>query len=242
MLFSYFLVSYDIVKLQTCSSLHIWAIAIFRFSVLSKSGVTWKQLHLQYFLWIYFPPTFYTLTVNLVLYFWIPFTGHKFCVLFFLCYSETQNIQSADTEPVHGHWLFVSHYSPCLVIWWRYNSRFRKFTNKLMMWENNFISKSVLSFYWPKYLAVISFLKSLFCIFHSKGPSVKDFVVRYNESAHSILYSWKPVGGISAYTLYWCQVSISRWAYFLNKYFFLLILPLSNRMWFGSFYLRGYVI
>ena len=40
MLFSYFWVSYNIVKLQTCNSLHSRVIAILRFSLLSKSVVT----------------------------------------------------------------------------------------------------------------------------------------------------------------------------------------------------------
>ena len=39
-LFSYFWVSYNIVKLQTCSSFHIRVIATLRFSWLSKSVVT----------------------------------------------------------------------------------------------------------------------------------------------------------------------------------------------------------
>ena len=40
MLFSYFWVSYNMVKLQTCSSLHSRVIATLRFSLLSKSVVT----------------------------------------------------------------------------------------------------------------------------------------------------------------------------------------------------------
>ena len=40
MLFSYFCVSYNIVKLQTCSSLHSEVIATLTFSLLSKSVVT----------------------------------------------------------------------------------------------------------------------------------------------------------------------------------------------------------
>ena len=42
MLFTYFWVSYNTVKLQICSSWHSWAIAIFRFSLLNKSVVTWN--------------------------------------------------------------------------------------------------------------------------------------------------------------------------------------------------------
>ena len=49
MLFTYFWVSYDIVKLQTCSSLQIGAIATLRFSLLSKSVVTRKLWHLESF-------------------------------------------------------------------------------------------------------------------------------------------------------------------------------------------------
>ena len=49
MLFTSFLVSYNIVKLQTCSSLHSWAKTTLRFSLLSKSIVTRKLLHLQNF-------------------------------------------------------------------------------------------------------------------------------------------------------------------------------------------------
>ena len=53
-------------------------------------------------------------TVYFVLYFWITFAAHNFCVLFcFHLYSETQNTQLADTEPVHGHWLLVHIF--CLV-------------------------------------------------------------------------------------------------------------------------------
>ena len=107
-LFSYFWVSYNIVKLQTSSSLHSWVIATSRLSLLSKSVITWKLLHLEYFVWICFPPTFYTLIVNLVLYFRIPFAGHHFLVLFFIhFYFETQNTQSADTEPIQGHGLLL---------------------------------------------------------------------------------------------------------------------------------------
>ena len=37
------------VKFQTCSLFHSWGIVILRFSLLSKWVVTWKLLHLQYF-------------------------------------------------------------------------------------------------------------------------------------------------------------------------------------------------
>ena len=56
---------------------------------------------LLYFVSICFPPTFYS---NMVHYFGVPFAGYSFCVLFFLhFYSKTQDTQSADTQPVHGH-------------------------------------------------------------------------------------------------------------------------------------------
>ena len=78
MLFTYFSVSYYIVELKL---LHFFKCVLTYF------------LHLKsYFL----------------LSFWTPFPGHNFCVLFFChFYSETQNTQSADKEPVHGHWLLV---------------------------------------------------------------------------------------------------------------------------------------
>ena len=102
-------VSYNIVKLHPFNSLHRWAIATLRFSLLSKSVVTWKILHLQYFVEICFPPTSYSLKVNLVLYIWIPFAGHNFCVIFsFPSTLKLKNTRSTDTEPVHGHWLLVS--------------------------------------------------------------------------------------------------------------------------------------
>ena len=50
MLFSYFRVSYNIVKFQTCNLLHSWVIATLRLTLLSKSVRTWKLLHLEYFL------------------------------------------------------------------------------------------------------------------------------------------------------------------------------------------------
>ena len=40
-----------------------------QFSLLNKSVVTQKLLHLQYFVQICFPPTFYMSTANFVLYF-----------------------------------------------------------------------------------------------------------------------------------------------------------------------------
>ena len=46
MLFTYFGVSYNIVKFQTCGSLHSWVIATLKFSLLSKSVVIGKLLHL----------------------------------------------------------------------------------------------------------------------------------------------------------------------------------------------------
>ena len=49
MLFSYFCVSYNIVKLQTCSSLHSRVIATLRLSLLSELLVSSKLLHLEYF-------------------------------------------------------------------------------------------------------------------------------------------------------------------------------------------------
>ena len=49
MLFSYFWVSYNIVKLQTSSSLLRRVIATLRLSLLSKLLVTSKLLHLEYF-------------------------------------------------------------------------------------------------------------------------------------------------------------------------------------------------
>ena len=50
MLFTYFWVNYNIVKLQTCISLYSWAIATFRFPPLNKFVVAWKLLFLQHFL------------------------------------------------------------------------------------------------------------------------------------------------------------------------------------------------
>ena len=50
MLFTYFWVTYNIVKLQTCISWHSWAIATLMLLLLSKWVVTWKLLHLQYFI------------------------------------------------------------------------------------------------------------------------------------------------------------------------------------------------
>ena len=39
----------------------------------------------------------------MVLYFGVRFAGYSFCVLFFLhFYSETQDTQSADTEPIQA--------------------------------------------------------------------------------------------------------------------------------------------
>ena len=58
MLFCYFWFSYNIVKFQTCSSLHSWVIGTLRLSLLSKSVVTRKLLHLQYFVKICCSPTF----------------------------------------------------------------------------------------------------------------------------------------------------------------------------------------
>ena len=49
MLFSYLWVSYNIVKLQKCSSLHSQVIATLRLSLLSKLLVSSKLLHLEYF-------------------------------------------------------------------------------------------------------------------------------------------------------------------------------------------------
>ena len=49
MLFSYFWVSYNIVKLQTCSSMPRRVIATLRLSLLSKLHVSSKLLHLEYF-------------------------------------------------------------------------------------------------------------------------------------------------------------------------------------------------
>ena len=48
MLFSYFWVSYNIVKFQTCSSVHSGVIATLRFPLLSTSVVTGKLMHLEY--------------------------------------------------------------------------------------------------------------------------------------------------------------------------------------------------
>ena len=47
MLFSNFIVGYNIVKLQTRSSLHSWEIATFMLSLLSKLFVTWKEFCLN---------------------------------------------------------------------------------------------------------------------------------------------------------------------------------------------------
>ena len=49
MLFSYFWVSYNIVKLQTRTSLHSGVIATLRLSLLSKLLVSSKLLHLEDF-------------------------------------------------------------------------------------------------------------------------------------------------------------------------------------------------
>ena len=49
MLFSYFWVSYNIVKFQTHRSLHSRVIATLRLSLLSKLLVSSKLLHLEYF-------------------------------------------------------------------------------------------------------------------------------------------------------------------------------------------------
>ena len=51
-------ISYDIMNLETCSSFHSLAIATFRFSLLSKSLVTVKLLHLEYFVEICYSSTF----------------------------------------------------------------------------------------------------------------------------------------------------------------------------------------
>ena len=48
-LFSYFWISYNIVKLQTHSSLHSRVIATLRLSLLSKLLLSSKLLHLEYF-------------------------------------------------------------------------------------------------------------------------------------------------------------------------------------------------
>ena len=58
MFFTYFWVSYDIVKLQSCSSLQIEAIATSRYSLLSTSVVTRKLWHLESFVKIYYSPTY----------------------------------------------------------------------------------------------------------------------------------------------------------------------------------------
>ena len=58
------------------------------------------NLHLQYFVEICFSPTFYTLTANFTSEYHLQDTTF---VTFFHFYSETQNTQSADTEPVYGH-------------------------------------------------------------------------------------------------------------------------------------------
>ena len=49
MLFHYFWGIYNIVKLQTCSSMHRRVIATLRLSVLNKLLVSSKMLHLEYF-------------------------------------------------------------------------------------------------------------------------------------------------------------------------------------------------
>ena len=49
MVFNYFWVSYNIVKLQTCSSLHSRVIATLTLSLLSKLLVSSKLFHLEYF-------------------------------------------------------------------------------------------------------------------------------------------------------------------------------------------------
>ena len=54
MLFSYFWVSYNIVKLQTHSSLHNRVIATLRLSLLSKLLVSSKLLHLEYFVFVFY--------------------------------------------------------------------------------------------------------------------------------------------------------------------------------------------
>ena len=63
MLFSYLWVSYNIVKFQTCSSWHSWVIATFRLSLLSKSLITWKVLHLEHFVKICYSATFFIATI-----------------------------------------------------------------------------------------------------------------------------------------------------------------------------------
>ena len=57
-------VSYHIMKLQTCSSFHSSAIATFRITLLSKSLVTLKLLHLEYFVEICSNSTFITLNLH----------------------------------------------------------------------------------------------------------------------------------------------------------------------------------
>ena len=51
-------VNYDIMKLHICSSFHSRAKATFRISLLSKSLVTLKLLHLEYFVEICYSATF----------------------------------------------------------------------------------------------------------------------------------------------------------------------------------------
>ena len=58
MLFTYFWVSYDIVKLQTCSLLQIGEITTSRFSLLSKSVVTRKLWHSESFVKICYLPNY----------------------------------------------------------------------------------------------------------------------------------------------------------------------------------------
>ena len=64
MLFSYFWVSYNIVKFQTCSSWHSWVIATFRLSLLSKSLITSKLLHLEYLVLMLF--TYFRVSCKIV--------------------------------------------------------------------------------------------------------------------------------------------------------------------------------
>ena len=58
MLFTYFGVSYNIVKFQTCGSFHSGVIATLKFSLLSKSVIIGKLLHLQKFMQICYSATF----------------------------------------------------------------------------------------------------------------------------------------------------------------------------------------
>ena len=47
---------------------------------------------------LFFAHTFYTLTVNLVLYFWLPFAGHNFCVIFFFHFLLWNSLHSHLTQ------------------------------------------------------------------------------------------------------------------------------------------------